>query len=123
MPCTANAMSRCMTKTPMSPPTMPSIGAGEDRVLHEPEQFAVVLEVEHPRPEVVVGEARQRRRSCAGLAMAWCEWWWVSLSGTPTTTTRPPVRSTSTGVPYSSVSTSLRSTSSGVPSRNWPPAR
>jgi hypothetical protein len=24
MPCTANAMSRCMTKTPMSPPTMPS---------------------------------------------------------------------------------------------------
>ena len=24
MPCTANAMSRCITKTPMSPPTIPS---------------------------------------------------------------------------------------------------
>ena len=27
MPCTAKAMSRCMTKTPMSPPTMPRIAA------------------------------------------------------------------------------------------------
>ena len=27
MPCTANAMSRCMTKTPMRPPTMPSTAA------------------------------------------------------------------------------------------------
>ena len=27
MPCTANAMSRCMTKTPMSPPRMPRTAA------------------------------------------------------------------------------------------------
>ena len=53
MPWTANAMSRCITKTPTSPPTSPSTAPGDDGVPHEPEDLAVHGDAsEHRVPDV-----------------------------------------------------------------------